>query len=235
MTPALPRLLLAAFAVGLSFTLAFAVAGLPGPVMLAWKGGGVALLAAYAATRARDTDGRLLAAVMALGALGDVLIDALGATAGGGAFLLAHVVAVVLYARSPRPRLGWAEKGVCIALPLTALAIAVLFVPREAFGGGVALYVLGVSTMAAFAFASRFRRDRAALGAVMFLASDLLIVTHLPPAHEARTVSIAVWLLYFVGQALITMGVSAEVGDDDPFDASALFRFRLRSDPPRRP
>ena len=210
MTSVSPRfILVAALAVGLSFNLASAVAGLPGPAMLAWKGAGVALLAAYAAARARNLDGWLLAGVMACGALGDVLIDALGAVAGGVAFLIAHVVAVILYARNPRPPLGRAERAVCIALPLAAMAIAVLCVPPQAFNGGVALYVLGVSAMAGFAFASRFRRDRVALGAVMFLASDLLIVTHLPPAQEPRAVSIAIWLLYFLGQALITLGVSA--------------------------
>lgn len=212
--PVASRLLLvAALAVGLSFTLASADRGFASPAMLAWKGGGVALLAGYAAVRARDLDGWLLAGVMAFGALGDVLIDALGAMAGAGAFFVAHVVAVILYARNPRPRLGWVERGVCAALPLAAMAIAVLCVPRQAFSGGMALYLLGVSAMAAFAFASRFRRGRVALGAVMFVVSDMLIVTHLPPVREPRAVSIAIWLLYFVGQVLITLGVSA--GNED--------------------
>ena len=146
---------------------------------------------------------------MALGALGDVLIDALGATAGGAVFLVGHVVAIMLYARNLR-RLRGIDWGVCVALPLGAMAIAGLWVPRPAFDVGVTFYVLGVSAMAAFAFASRFRRDRVALGAAMFLVSDLLIVTHLPPAIEPRAVSIAIWLLYFGGQALITLGVTAE-------------------------
>ena len=203
-------LLLAALAVGFSFTFASAALDIAGPVLLAWKGGGVALLAVYAAMRGRDLDGWLLTAVMALGALGDVLIDTLGATAGGGAFLVGHAVAIILYGRNlRRPGLGRWEWGVCLALPLGALAIALLGVPSQAFSGGVALYVLGVSAMAALAFVSRFRRDRVALGAVMFLVSDLLIVTHLAPAHEPRAVSVAIWLLYFGGQTLITLGVTA--------------------------
>ena len=141
-------LLWAALAVRLSFTFASAAPQIAGPAKLAWKGGGVALLAIYAAARARDADGWLLAGVMTLSALGDVLIDAMGAAAGGGAFLVAHVVAIVLYARNLRPRLGPADLGVGVALPLAATAIAVWGVPRQAFDGGVALYVLGVSAMA---------------------------------------------------------------------------------------
>ena len=60
---------------------------------------------------------------------------------------------------------------------------------------------------------ARWLASRVALGAVLFLVSDLLIVTHLPPAHEPRAVSIVVWLLYFGGQALVTLGVTAGRGD----------------------
>ena len=48
------------------------------------EGAGVALLAIWAAIQARDVDGWLIAAVMALGATGDVLLDAQGLETGGG-------------------------------------------------------------------------------------------------------------------------------------------------------
>ncbi|WP_374139868.1 hypothetical protein [Sphingomonas sp. 32-62-10] len=40
-----------------------------GPLLVAWKGAGVALLALWAARQARSLDGWLLAAIMALGVL----------------------------------------------------------------------------------------------------------------------------------------------------------------------
>src|SRR5436190_1927403 len=47
-----------------------------------WKGAGVGLLAVYAASRARGRDGWLLVAVLALGALGDVLLEIAGLSVG---------------------------------------------------------------------------------------------------------------------------------------------------------
>jgi uncharacterized membrane protein YhhN len=49
---------------------------------------------------------RLLVAVMAFGALGDVLLETSGMTVGALAFLAGHVVAIVLYLRNRRPRLS---------------------------------------------------------------------------------------------------------------------------------
>ncbi len=45
----------------------------PGLYLMAWKGAGVALLAVYALARHKGADSRQIAAVMAFGALGDVL------------------------------------------------------------------------------------------------------------------------------------------------------------------
>ena len=47
---------------------------IPGLYLMAWKGAGVALLAAYALARHKGADSRQIAVVMAFGALGDVLI-----------------------------------------------------------------------------------------------------------------------------------------------------------------
>ena len=95
-------LLWTAIAAGASYCLA-AWLGWHGPAVTAWKGAGVGLLALWAATRARSADGWLLAAVLALGAIGDVLLDAVGMTAGALAFLAGHLVAIALYLRNRRP------------------------------------------------------------------------------------------------------------------------------------
>lgn len=68
----------------------------PGMLHIAWKGSGVALLAIWAALNARSRDGWLLAAALALGALGDVLLETAGLTVGAIAFLAGHAAAIVL-------------------------------------------------------------------------------------------------------------------------------------------
>ena len=65
--------LLASLILGISYFFAKDSA-VPGLYLVAWKGAGVALLAVYALLQGVGRDGRLLAGVMALGALGDVLI-----------------------------------------------------------------------------------------------------------------------------------------------------------------
>jgi len=71
---------------------------------------------------------------------------------------------------------------------------------------GIALYAAGLGAMAASAWVSRFPRYRVGLGAVMFVASDLLIFSKMGPLAGARIPSILIWPLYFAGQALIAWG-----------------------------
>src|SRR3546814_14790375 len=91
----------AALVAGASYCLA-AWFGWSGPGVIAWKGAGVALLAAWAVSAARDLDGWLIAVVLALGAAGDVLLEAAGMIAGAAAFLSGPLVAI----RSGRGRVG---------------------------------------------------------------------------------------------------------------------------------
>ena len=74
-------LLIVSIIAGVSYVAAWD-RGLPQVAELAWKGLGVGLLAVYAALNARTLDGWLLVAVMAFGALGDVLLGAAGLTVG---------------------------------------------------------------------------------------------------------------------------------------------------------
>ena len=182
---------------------------------LAWKGAGVGLLAVYAALCARSLDGWLLAAVMTLGAAGDVLLGAAGFVVGGGAFLLGHLVAIWLYLRNRRPGLSGSDwvSGL-VLIPATVTAAYLL--PADRAGAlGVAVYALGLSAMAASAGLSRFPRGRVALGALMFLASDLLIFARAGPLAGQAWVGVFVWSLYFAGQALICVGVTRTLAADE--------------------
>jgi uncharacterized membrane protein YhhN len=183
------------------------------PLSLAWKGSGVGLLALYAALSARSADGWLLFAVMALGALGDVLLGAAGFVVGGAAFLAGHLVAVGLYLRNRRA--GLAARDVLAAAVLVAAVVSVAYgLPADrATAPGIAVYATGLAAMAAAAWLSRFPRQ-VALGALMFVASDLLIFARSGPLAGAAWVGFAVWTLYFAGQALICTGVAAALAKD---------------------
>ncbi len=185
-----------------------------GPLAMIWKGAGVSLLAVYAALQARSTDGWLIALVMAFGALGDVLLDAVGMTAGAVAFILGHVTAIALYLRNRRSVLTLSQKWLAtIVLPLGVL-IAIWSVPFES-RPMIGIYTGFVAAMAAAAWISRFPRYRTGIGAMMFLASDLLIFARLGPLAGAAWVSFGIWALYFGGQLLIVLGVTQRLAEDE--------------------
>lgn len=170
----------------------------------AWKTSGVALLAVWTASRAWSFDGWLLAGVMALGALGDLLLETHGFVAGGAAFAAGHGVAIWLYLRHRRPApslsqwlLGWA------LVPLVTL-IALLFSHGDK---GVGVYAVLLGAMAAAAWISRFPRYRVGIGAMLFVASDLLIFARMGPLAGSMVPGLLIWPLYFAGQALIAWGV----------------------------
>jgi len=210
--------LVAAVFAGVSYVGSWA-APLPAWAAVTWKGAGVALLAVYAAMGARRLDGWLLVAVMAFGALGDVLLETNGRVAGALAFLAGHLTAVALYLRNYRPALRPWELAVGAGLipMITGTAVLVTAGPGA---GQIALYAVGLAAMAATAWLSRFPRGWVAAGALMFAVSDLLIFTRTGrPALDTFLMGLAVWGLYFGGQTLVAVGAVraiASTGVDDP-------------------
>jgi len=199
--------LVAAIAGGVSY-LAAGPLDLSPLVEVAWKGSGVGLLALYATLRARTGDGWLLAAVMAFGALGDVLLNLAGLIVGAVAFLIGHLFAITLYLRNRRPRLTRSQALLALVLVPATVIIAWLLPSDRAGAPGIALYATVLSLMAAAAWTSRFPRFVVGLGAVLFVVSDLLIFARLGPLAGATWVGFGVWTLYFGGQLLICLGVS---------------------------
>ena len=186
---------------------------LPAASSLAWKGAGVGLLALYAGLSARSADGWLICAVMALGATGDVLLGPAGFVVGGGAFLVGHLVAIVLYQRNRRSALGWPDWLLAAAFVAAVVGAAFLLPADRAGAPWVAVYAMGLSCMAASAWLSRFPRRWVALGALMFVASDLLIFARAGPlAGSGWWLGFAIWGLYFAGQLLVCVGVVRELG-----------------------
>lgn len=182
----------------------------PGPLHIVWKGAGVTLLALWAALNGRSRDGWLIAAVLALGALGDVLLEAVGLTVGAVAFLAGHLGAVALYLANRRVATSGSQRLLALVL-LVGTPVISWLLTREA---GVALYATGLGAMAAAAWISRFPRYRVGLGAVLFVISDLLIFARLGPLANSALPGLLIWPTYFAGQALIAWGVVTTLRKD---------------------
>ena len=177
-----------------------------GLYLIAWKGAAVGLLTVYAARRGKGTDGWLLTTVMALGALGDMVLE-LDLVAGGALFALGHAIAIVLFLRNPRVRRSASQVFAALALLLGPPLIAALLAmpdPRWPMAAG---YAAVVGAMAAAAWVSSFPRYRVGIGAVLFEVSDLLIFAregqHLPDMVTWWLI----WPLYYAAQFLIATGV----------------------------
>ncbi len=181
---------------------------IPGLVLIAWKGAGVALLAAYAVASPKSTDRLAIAAVMAFGALGDILIE-IRLEAGAAAFLLGHLVAIRLYWRLRRPVLTSSQKCLAILL-LAAIPLIAWMLPAERSGAlAVGGYSAVLAGMVAAAWTSRFSRYKVGIGAMLFAVSDLLIFARMGPLATSDLPDLAIWPLYYVGQVLICTGVVA--------------------------
>jgi uncharacterized membrane protein YhhN len=184
-----------------------------GAAIIAWKGAGVGLLAAWAAAKARGIDGWWIAGVMALGALGDVLLEAVGLAAGAAAFLAGHVAAILFYLRHRRRRFDpfdWFAAVLLFGVPLAAY----LLPDNPTAARDVAAYSAGLGGMVAAAWISRFPRGSVALGALMFVISDLLIFARLGPLAGDSLPGLLIWPLYFIGQLMIATGVVRTLGKE---------------------
>lgn len=175
---------------------------LPAWLLVVWKGSGVALLALWAGLQARERDGWLLTGVLAAGALGDVLLEAAGLQVGAAAFLVGHMLAIWLYLRNRVRSWRWPFFA---TIPMV-VALSAWLPDDPAMRPPVGLYSLVLAAMAVAASHSRFRG--AAVGAWLFVASDLLIFARLGPFYTSFVPDLLVWPLYFVGQAIIAWDVA---------------------------
>jgi uncharacterized membrane protein YhhN len=201
-------ILVAALLVGFSYLLADAT-NLSSSLLLAWKGGGVWLLAIYAGLLARKNHGWLIALVMGMGALGDVLIER-DQDLGALAFLAGHCAAIILYLGNRRQMLSSSQRWLAIVL-VPAVSLISWSLTHSAL---VLVYSLFLAMMAASAWVSRFPRYWTGLGAMFFVASDLLIFARMGVLANANGINPAIWLLYFAGQVLIVLGVTRTLAQD---------------------
>ncbi len=202
----------------------------PGLYLIVWKGAGVGLLAAYAWAHHPSRGAHLIALVLALGAIGDMVLE-IDFTYGALSFLAGHLVAIGFYTAHRRPN---ADVAVPLAL-LVSIPVAAYVLTGAAT---VSLYALGLGGMTAAAWRSDFPRRRVALGAIMFAASDLLIFARMGPLAGSAIPALLVWPLYYFGQLLICIGViralrlRGEFSADQPATGKATVPSAVRSSGP---
>ncbi len=185
-----------------------------------WKGLGVGLLALWAARNASGRNGWLFAAVLAFGALGDVVLET-DLVTGGIAFAIGHMLAIYFYLTNGRESLSASQKLLAVAVVVGAPLIAWALPYDRSLVWQPTLYTLFVAAMAAAAWISRFPRYRTGLGAMLFVVSDLFIFSRFGPLEASFLPTLFVWPLYFGGQALIAWGVvdtlTAETGQRENY------------------
>lgn len=183
---------------------------MPEPFLFAIKAAAVGLLAIYALLRHAGTDSRLLALVMALGGTGDFIIG-LWMEAGAALFFLGHLAAIALYLRHRRPVLTRSQRLAAGAFLLLVPLIAWSLPAERAVAPMVGWYALGLGGMVCAAWSSSFNRYRVGMGAVLFMASDLLLFAQMGPLAGDALVGRLIWPLYYFGQLLICTGVIASL------------------------
>lgn len=181
----------------------------------AWKTSGVALIALWAATQARNIDGWLISAALGLGALGDLLLETHGFTIGGAAFAAGHVVAIVLYLRNRRADPSQSQKLLGYVIAPATVAISALLAAPAGQALPVGAYAAFLGVMAATAWTSRFPRYRVGIGAVLFVVSDLLIFSRFGVLRESAVPRLLIWPTYFAAQALIAWGVVQTLSSEE--------------------
>ena len=183
----------------------------PGSVVL--KALCIAPLAVIAVRLLSQPDNWLLGGALIFSTLGDIFLDLSGFFVQGlGAFLIAHLIYVVLFARNgQRPlRLTSNQVTSLVALLLYSLALTTWLWPELGkLAAPVLLYICAITLMVASAIAARFRQSWIVWGALLFLISDSLI-----GIHKFKTPVLLrdhlVWATYYLGQCGITLGFLRE-------------------------
>jgi uncharacterized membrane protein YhhN len=151
-----------------------------------------------------------LAAIMAAGALGDVLLELPGGLVpGGAAFAAGHVMAIRLY-RAARDASASALRGaIAAALVVYGSLMPWAVLPAGSDIAAVTLYAVLLCTMAAAALLSRYSRPWLLTGAMLFVLSDTLLIMRMGGrlvGSEALHGAL-VWYSYYAAQLLIFAGI----------------------------
>jgi uncharacterized membrane protein YhhN len=177
------------------------------PLRLIWKFLCVGSLALYASSKARNTDGWVLAALLFISAASDVLLEIVGQIRGALTFIVADILGILLYVRNLRPHLG-RSSWLLAALALIACVLLAYVLPaRRDEALGIAVFVIPLALMTIMGSLSQFSWRFVGLGTLMILSSDMLIFARMGPLEWLPLINQTIWLLYFLGEFLVAIGV----------------------------
>jgi uncharacterized membrane protein YhhN len=166
-----------------------------------WKMAALAFLVPYALRRHHQGEFAMLAGVLALCSIGDGLVE-ISLELGALAFAAAHILAIWLYSRHIRVKPVHSQKllalTVLIATPIIAFFLG---------GLSAAAYASILGAMAAMAWSSNFPRYRVGVGAMLFVASDLLLFAREGILSGNAVAGLSVWYAYYLGMVLIATGI----------------------------
>lgn len=181
--------------------------------LLPVKGAAVALLGVFLWRRHSAPEARLMGLAMAVAAAGDVAIE-FSRTAAGLLFFAHHLMALGVYLQHRRGHLTTTDKAIVVLL-LFGPAVLGFLLPAQG-AQATSLYALSLGAMAAGAWSSTFPRWQVGAGAVLFVASDLLIFAGWGPLATSNAPAVLAWPTYYLGQFLIATGIAAALRKRDP-------------------
>ncbi|KAL2158767.1 hypothetical protein VTH06DRAFT_3958 [Thermothelomyces fergusii] len=182
------------------------------------KTASTALLSATAAARGGPF---LLVAALALGSLGDAFLawdDNVSFLRGLASFLVAHLLYIAVFSRDNTGvaegplslSRSWRAPAAGSLVLLVSVMIAVL-VPRIDRGLRLPVVLYSLTILAMALTALTVASSRVVAGSLMFSASDAILAADrflVSPASSHRMwMQPAVWVLYYVGQLLIALGL----------------------------
>ena len=143
--------------------------------------------------------------------IGDMLIEIPGnLVAGGAAFAVGHVIAIIFYLRNRRQRILLPDVLFCAALLVFGFVMPSLVMPASEPTDQLTMYAVLLCAMAAAAWISRFPRHWTGLGALLFVLSDTLLVLRMGGLliNGDTGHGLLVWYAYYLGQLAIFIGIS---------------------------
>lgn len=186
-------------------------------MLMAGKGVCVGLLAVYAYLEKHTS----LSLALALGAMGDIFLASPLDTAfmhGLAAFLLGHIVYISIFRkdRIVDRRIDIIRLSICASVVMAAGVQA--FYLWDKMGDlriAASFYMAVLAIMACTAVLSRYALQLAGLGAVLFLASDIVLGFSLfdPDMGVPRWLN---WWVYYPAQLLLAVGIVAGPRKPEP-------------------
>jgi YhhN family len=182
------------------------LAELPKWLVVALKGCFSACLAlsVFLARNGRAT--QYIAVALAVSAVADVLLVTVGLVPSGFAFAIAHCFAIAAYSTTRDSEASLVRVIGAIAIPIIAAVLSCWALAAGGHSIGIGFFPIISGTMASFAVLSRFPVHLNGLGAIIFLASDVLVFADIGVLQRSGELGWLTWACYAGGYALVARG-----------------------------